>query len=204
MLLRIKPPKEGSHILLENLTGLWSKMRFSRRLIARNTSRNKMRLIMSILGITGCTGLIVAAFTIINMINGIALQTYNVTYTYDNKIILDSKADSRFIRNMNLDGTVQQISETAVEIICPNGERQLELLTVSPKESPLIHLKDVNGSSVLLPDEGVAITRKLAHILKIKAGDIIELKRANKGYKSACKKSCIWLPPGNVYDGHVL
>jgi len=196
VLLRIKPPKEGSHIFLENLTGLWSRMRFSRRLIARNTSRNKIRLMMSILGITGCTGLIVAAFTISNMINGIALQTYNVTYTYDHKIFLDSKADSRFIRNMQLDGTVQQIRETAVEIICPNGERQMKLLTVYPQESPLIHLKDVDGNSVLLADEGVAITRKLANTLKIEAGDIIELKRTNKGYIRVPVKQIVYLATG--------
>ena len=160
---------------------------------------------MSILGITGCTGLIVAAFTIINMINGIARHTYNVTYTYDHKILLDSKADSRFIHNMGLEGTVQQIRETAAEIICPNGERQLELLTVSPQKSPLIRLKDVEGNPVLLPDEGAAITRKLADTLKIKAGDIIELKRTNKGYKSACKTDCVsGHRPGNVYVRYLL
>ena len=126
----------------------------------------------------------------------IHLQTYNVTYTYDNKIILDSKADSRFIRNMRLDGTIQQIRETAAEIICPNGERQMELLTVYPQESPLIHLKDVDGNPVLLPDEGAAITRKLADTLKIKAGDIIELKRTNKGYIKVPVRQIVYLATG--------
>ncbi len=196
ILLRIKPPKEGSHIFLEYLTGLWDKMRFSRRLIARNTLRNKMRLIMSVLGITGCTGLVVAAFTISGMINGIALQTYNVTYTYDQKILLDSKADSRFIRNIQLDGTVQQIREAAVEIICPDGERQMKLLTVCPQESPLIHLKDVDGNPLLLPDDGIAMTRKLAHTLKVKEGDTIELKRAGKGYVRVPIKQIVYLAIG--------
>ncbi|HWR62199.1 MAG TPA: ABC transporter permease [Clostridia bacterium] len=196
MLLRLKPPREGSHILLEYLTELWGRMRFSHRLIARNTSRNKMRLIMSVLGITGCTGLIVAAFTIINMINGIALQTYSVTYTYDHKVLLDSKADSRFIRNKRLDGTVQQIRETAVEIICPDGERQMKLLTVCPQESPLIHLKDVDGNPLLLSDDGIAMTRKLAQTLKVKAGDTIELKRADKGYIRVPIKQIVYLATG--------
>jgi len=196
ILLRLKPPREGSHILLEYLTELWGRMRFSHRLIARNTSRNKMRLIMSVLGITGCTGLIVAAFTIINMINGIALQTYNVTYTYDHKVLLDSKADSRFIRNKRLDGTIQQIKETAVEIICPDGERQMKLLTVCPQESPLIHLKDVGGNPLLLPDDGIAMTRKLAQTLKVKAGDTIELKRADKGYIRVPIKQIVYMATG--------
>jgi putative ABC transport system permease protein len=196
MLLRIKPPKEGTHIFLEYLTDLWNRIRFSHKLIARNTSRNKMRLIMSILGITGCTGLIVSAFTISDMINGIALQTYNVTYTYDQKIFLDSKADFRFIRNMKLDGTVQQIRETAVEIISPGGERKMKLLTVYPQKSPLIHLKDVDGDPVLLPEDGIAITRKLADALNVKAGDTIELKRANKGYIKVPVKQILYLATG--------
>lgn len=196
MLLRIKPPKEGSHIFLEYLTDLWNSMRFSRKLIARNTLKNKMRMIMSILGITGCTGLIVAAFTISGMINGIALQTYNVTYTYDQKILLDSKADSRFISNKGLDGTIQQIKETAVEIICPDGDRKMKMLTVYPQESPLIHLKDINGNPVLLPDDGITMTRKLAQTLNVKAGDTIELKRTNKSYIKVPIKQIVHLATG--------
>lgn len=196
LLLRDKPPKEGSHILLEHIPVLWDNMRFSRKLIARNTLRNKMRLIMSVLGITGCTGLIVAAFTISNMINGIALQTYNIFYTYDQKIILDSKADSRYIHNKMLDGTIQQIEEKAVEIICPSGERAMKMLTVYPKESPLIHLKDTDGNPVLLPEDGVSITRKLAQTLNLKLGDSIELKRTKDSYIKVPVKQIVYIPTG--------
>lgn len=196
VLLRDKPPKEGSHIFLEYMTNLWNRMRFSRKLIARNTLRNKMRLIMSVIGITGCTGLIVAAFTISNMITGIALQAYSVTYTYDQKIILNGKADSRFIHNKMLDGTVQQIKETAVEIICPNGERKMKLLTIYPQESPLVHLKDVEGNPVLLPNDGISITRKLAHAMNVKVGDSIELKRTNKSYIKVPVKQIVYLATG--------
>jgi putative ABC transport system permease protein len=196
MLLRDKPPKEGSHIFLESLPKLWNKMRFSRKLIARNTLRNKMRLIMSVLGITGCTGLIVAAFTISNMINGIALQTYNTTYTYDQKIILDSKADFRLIHNMMLDGTIQQMEETGVEIICPDGKRKMEFLVVYPQESPLIHLEDTEGNPVLLPKDGISITRKLAQSLNVKLGDNIELKRTNNSYIKVPIKQIVYIASG--------
>ncbi len=195
-LLRDKPPKEGSHVFLESLPKLWNKMRFSRKLIARNTLRNKMRMIMSIIGITGCTGLIVAAFTLLSMVNGIARQTYEVTYTYDQKIILDSKADSRFIRNLSLDGTVQQMEETAVEIICPDGEREMKPLTVFPKDSPLVHLEDTGGNSVLLPEDGISMSRKLAQTLNVKVGDSIELKRAGKGYIKVPIKQIVHMVTG--------
>lgn len=196
VLLRIKPPKEGSHILLEALPELWNKMRFSHRLIARNTSKNKLRFTMSVLGITGCTGLIVAAFTITSMINEIALKTYNVTYTYDHKVILDSKADSRFVRNLKLDGTIQLIRESAVELITPNGEHKMKLLTVYSKDSPLIHLEDASGRPVQLADGGITMTRKLAESLKVKEGDTIELKRTNKSYVRVPIKQIVHMTTG--------
>lgn len=196
VLLRDKPPKEGSHIFLEFLPKLWDRMRFSRKLIARNTLKNKMRMIMSVLGITGCTGLIVAAFTLCSMVNGIARQTYDVTYTYDQKIILDSKADSRFISNIRLDGTVQQLEETAVEIICPDGGRMMKLLTVFSQDSPLVHLRDTAGKPVLLPQDGITITRKLAQTLNVKAGDIIELKRSDKGYVKVPVRQIVYMATG--------
>ncbi len=196
VLLRDKPPKEGSHIFLEFLPKLWDRMRFSRKLIARNTLKNKMRMIMSVLGITGCTGLIVAAFTLCSMVNGIARQTYNVTYAYDQKIILDSKADSRFISNMRLDGTVQQMEETAVEIICPDGGRMMKLLTVLPQDSPLVHLRDTGGKPVLLPQDGITVTRKLAQTLNVKAGDIIELKRTGKGCVKVPVRQIVYMATG--------
>ncbi len=196
VLLRDKPPKEGSHIFLEFLPKLWSRMRFSRKLIARNTLKNKMRVIMSVLGITGCTGLVVAAFTLCNMVGGIARQTYDITYTYDQKIMLNKKADYRLINNLRLDGTVQQMEETAVEIICPDGKRTMKPLTVFSLDSPLVHLKDVRGDPVLLPNNGITMTRKLAQTLNVKAGDVIELKRAGKGYVKVPVRQIVYLATG--------
>jgi putative ABC transport system permease protein len=196
MLLRNKEPKIGSHIFLEYLPKLWNHMRFSRKLIARNILRNKMRLMMSVLGIAGCTALIVAAFTITNMINGIVMQTYKVTYTYDQKIILNSKANGRFIHNLMLDGTVQPLKETAVQILCPHGQRKMKLLTVSPQDSPLIHLTDPKGTPVRLPQDGISITRKLAQTLDVGIGDMLEVKRANESYVKVPVKQILYMAAG--------
>lgn len=72
----------------------------------------------------------------------------------------------------------------------------MKLLTVYPRESPLIHLKDVDGNPIRLPDDGISITRKLAQTLKVRAGDTIELKRTNKGYVRVPVKQIIYLGTG--------
>lgn len=196
MLLRDKPPKEGRHIFLESLPKLWNRMRFSRKLIARNTLRNKLRMIMSIVGITGCTGLIVAAFTLTVMVNGIAGHAYEVTYTYDQKIILDKKVDSRFIRNIKLDGTVAQIAEMPTAVVTPDGKRTMKLLSVFPKDSPLIHLADTDGNTVQLPMDGTAITRKLAETLGVKPGDAIKIKKTDGSYVEVPIRQIVYMTTG--------
>lgn len=196
LLLREKPPKKGSHIFLEFIPKLWNRMKFSSKLIARNTIKNKVRLIMSILGITGCAGLIVGAFAISHMISGVAEQVYGNTYLYDQKVILSEQADTYLIRNERLNGTVQEIKEVSASIICPDGTQVMKQLTVLTKESPLVKLEDEAGNPVQLTDNGIAITRKLAETLNVKVGDNIQLKRSNEGYVPVPVNQVIYMAAG--------
>lgn len=182
LLLRDKPPKKGSHIFLEFLPALWQKMKFSRKLIARNTVRNTMRLIMSVLGVMGCAALIVSAFALNNMISGISTKVYGYVYKYDQKVLLDDDTDFRWVKNKQLDAATQEIEETGAEIVCPDGTHVMKPLTVVTGYSPLLALKDIDGNSVELSDNGIAVSRKLAETLKIKAGGSIQVKRLNGGY----------------------
>lgn len=181
-LLRDKPPKEGGHIILERLPKLWNRMRFSSKLIARNTVKNKMRLFMSVLGIMGCAGLIVGAIALNDMISGISDDLYGNVFLYDQKIILDSKADSRLVKNKKLDGIVQEVKDLSVEIVCPDNTRVMKSLTILTDESPLIKLRDKEGSEVKMSDSGIAVSRKLADTIHVKLGDTILFKRANEEY----------------------
>ena len=109
-LLRDKPPKKGSHIFLETIPALWQKMKFSSKLIARNTMKNKSRLIMSTIGVMGCTGAILSALTIRTMIGGITDQMYSKIFIYDQKILLDTtKTDTRYLANQPINGVTQQV-----------------------------------------------------------------------------------------------
>ena len=151
---------------------------------------------MSILGVTGCAGLIIGAFTLMNMIGGISDQVYGQTYLYDQKVVLNSKADSRFIDNKKLDGIVEKIEESATEIICPDGARVMKLMTILPPKSSLVDLKDENGNPVTLPNTGITVTRKLATTLNLKVGDKIEIKRADKSYVSVPIGQIVYMAAG--------
>lgn len=175
-LLRTKPPKKGDHILLERFTGIWDSMKFSTRLVARNISKNKARMFMSILGVMGCSGLIIGALSLKTMIGGISEETFGEVYTYDQRLSLDKSVSHRFVKNLHLDGDYQDMQETNIQMTTESGYRKMVKLTLLPEESPLVHLKDGNGNPVELPEEGMVITRKLADILDVKVGDTLNVK----------------------------
>ena len=199
-LLRDKPPKKGSHIFLETIPALWQKMKFSSKLIARNTMKNKSRLIMSTIGVMGCTGAILSALTIRTMIGGITDQMYTKVYTYDQKILLDTaKTDTRYLANQPINGISQQVQEGALELICPDGRRKMEPVTITPKNSPLIHLQDVSGNAVPLPDSGLVISHKLTETLGVKPGDRIQIKRTDNKYISVPIVEVAYLASGQEF-----
>ncbi|WP_312810865.1 FtsX-like permease family protein [Sedimentibacter sp.] len=182
-LLRDKPPKSGQHIFLESISSVWEKMKFSSKLIARNMVKNKGRLIMSTIGVMGCTGVIISALTVRSTLSGISDYTYGTTFTFNQKIVLDtSKVNPTYLKNLELDGITQQIEETAVQVIFPDGSYKMELTNITTKESPLIYLQDIDGNPVSIPENGVLMTRKLCKEKGLKKGDIIQIKIKDKGY----------------------
>lgn len=193
-LLRTKAPKRGSHILLEHLPYIWNRLKFSQKLIMRNAMRNKFRIIVSILGVSGCAGLIIGALALFDLVSGIPKTLYDQTYSYDQKIILTSGTTDKVLKNLHLDGTVQNLEETSVQLTTQSGLRKMSVISVFSKESPLIHLKDLHGNSVTLPDTGIAMTRKLAELMHVKAGDTVNLKRSGNSYYPVKIIKIVYMP----------
>ena len=196
VLLRDKPPKKGIHVFLERLPKIWNSMKFSSKLIVRNTVRNKGRMIMCVLGVMGCTGLIIGAFTLYDMVTGLSKTTYEKIYTYDQKIMLDSKTTDRDIRNLNLDGIVQDVQESSAQLTADNGIRKLTPVTVFSKESPLINLQDADGNRITLPEKGIAMTRKLAELMNVKVGNTVNLKRSDDSYLPVRIEKIVYMVSG--------
>ena len=63
-LLMPRAPVAGKRILLEYITPLWKRMSFSQKTTARNLFRYKKRFFMTVLGVAGCTALLLIGFGI--------------------------------------------------------------------------------------------------------------------------------------------
>ena len=75
-LMRPKSPKMGKRVLLEKVTFIWKRLSFSRKVTVRNIFRYKKRFLMTIIGIMGCTALIVTGFGIRDSIRAIMPDQY--------------------------------------------------------------------------------------------------------------------------------
>ena len=55
-----KAPKPGKRIILEKITFIWKRLKFTNKVTARNVFRYKKKMLMTVVGVAGCTSLIIA------------------------------------------------------------------------------------------------------------------------------------------------
>ena len=63
-LMRPKSPKPGKRVILEKIPFIWKRLSFTAKVTARNVFRYKKRFMMTIIGVCGCTSLIIAGFAL--------------------------------------------------------------------------------------------------------------------------------------------
>lgn len=185
-LMRPKSPKMGKRVFLEKVTFIWKRLSFSRKVTVRNIFRYKKRFLMTIIGIMGCTALIVTGFGIRDSIRAIMPDQYEKVFNYDLQINLkadlDKKQKQDFINSLTNDDKIEKLSETYMSSISAiNGSIEENVQIIVPNNNTdfntLINLTDVKSKNNLsLPEDGVLLTDKAAQLLGVEAGDTITLK----------------------------
>lgn len=192
-LLRNKPPKKGNHVLLESIPVIWYKMKFSHMLIARNISKNKGRMLMGIFGVMGCSGLILGALTLNNTISGISKTMYEEVYSYDHIAMLDDKTTDKDIYNLHLDGVIQHMQESSIQILAAGGERRMARITILDGGSPLLHLINMQKQPITVDKDGIVLSNKLAETLGVIQGEAVKLKVIDDSYQEVVVKDITYL-----------
>lgn len=90
-LMRPKAPKIGKRIFIERITPLWKRFNFSSKVTARNLFRYKRKMLMSTIGIAGCTALLLTGFALYDSINDIIRLQYGEIQFYDGMVIYDGE-----------------------------------------------------------------------------------------------------------------
>ncbi len=173
-LLRPKPPKAGRRIFLERITALWSRFSFNTKMIIRNLLRNRMRTLMSFVGILCCNALIIASFGLQDSVRLIAKTHFTKVLSYDVRANLTMQAGTAESYDRRLDAQrVECIMEKGASVTYQNTSRTT-LLTVVESGQRLLCLGKDETHTPILPG-GVAVTEKLAKTLKVGIGDKVKL-----------------------------
>ena len=183
-----RAPKAGKRILLERIRPLWSRMSFSWKVTARNLFRYKRRFFMAIIGIAGCTGLLLTGLGLQNAINDIIDKQYGELYHYNAIVRMDSdvadaeknavaervEADSegpkawvltenKIVRTPGASDEIDQ----RVELNVPKDTQEFGNFNTLRTR--------VGHEPLAIDDEGVLISEKLATKLGVSVGDSIAI-----------------------------
>ena len=180
-LMRPKAPKAGNRVLLEKIPFIWKKLNFSKKVTVRNIFRYKKRFIMTIIGILGCTALLVTGFGLKDSIGSILSKQYKDVFNYDLQISLKDNANIEQIKsNEKFEKVVETYMTSATGI---NGENEEDIQIVVAKDSfeDLINLNDLETNKKLdIEDNTIYLTDKVAEILDVRPGDKIKIKDSDE------------------------
>lgn len=176
MLMRPKPPKNGKRVFLEKWKFLWNKLKFSQKVIIRNLFRYKKRALVTIIGIAGCTSLVLCGFGLKDAIVDINEMQYGKTFKFDNMIYVNN-LDEEKIQDIVSHKYIKD--KTSVELISAKiSNTSINLFVSEDAESlnKVVNLIDrETKENVKLTDNEVIITDKLADLENIKVNDTITL-----------------------------
>lgn len=92
-LMKAKPPKKGNRIFLERIKPLWKRIGFMGKITMRNITVKKSRMFMTILGVMGCSSLIIMGFGLKSSISNMLYKQFHILDNYDVSIVYDNEAD---------------------------------------------------------------------------------------------------------------
>lgn len=183
-LMRPKSPKKGKRVILEYIPWLWKHLSFSKKVTARNLFRYKKRMIMTIIGIMGCTGLSLTGFGVKDSINDIIANQFEKIWQYGSTIVVDglTQEDEEEILNIlrTYDNNASQMlsMQKSYTIKGSGGDMSAYVMVAetSEKLSEFIALENrITHEVFTLKEDGVIVTEKLATTLKLQVGDRVRI-----------------------------
>ena len=188
-LIRPKAPKEGKRILLERITFIWKRISFLYKVSFRNIFRYKKRFFMMVLGISGCTALLVTGFGLQDSIQNIVEYQYDEIQVYDYSVNFKNTLtdeDQKAFEEKNKDHIKDAIfvHQSAADLVTSSRTQSLSLIAAEKDESKkfndFVNLHRDDGTEINYPEKGeVVICKKLSEEYNLSPGDTITLQNSD-------------------------
>lgn len=181
-----RAPKAGKRILLERVGPVWRRLSFSWKVTFRNLFRYKKRFVMTVIGIAGCTALLLTGLGLSDAINDIidnqfgTITKYNAMISVEEDIprasrdqLDDLLDDSRYVSShmraerSNMLASGPDDADVPVQVVVPEEPSRLD-------EFVLMRTR-VGHQPLELGNAGVVLSEKLADQLGVAAGEDVQL-----------------------------
>lgn len=181
-LMRPKAPQSGRRVLLERIDFVWKRLSFLSKVTVRNLLRYKKRFFMTIVGVAGCTALIITGFGLKHSISAIVTKQFGEVLLYDGTLVLNNQSFTREQLEDKL-SSLSQIEEYTFTYVAEGETTKGEdtatasvfVVDTPDKIHNYLSLNSADGSGRLSLEKGKCIiTKKMSMLLKIKTGDKIE------------------------------
>ncbi|WP_405321627.1 ABC transporter permease [Methanobrevibacter thaueri] len=169
--IRPKAPKISTTGFVEKL-GIWDKLSFNVRWNWRDAKRNKFRALMTIIGVIGCSALLVCAFGMYDGMNDLKEWEFNQINHYDSKLVIDDEATMSEIDDVASEVNGDKIMESAIEIESGSVKKSGSLLVLN--NTDLVTPTDYDWNPIKIEDNEVSISQKMADMLDVGVGDTVK------------------------------
>lgn len=183
-LMRPKAATKGKTILLERIPFIWRKLDFLFKICFRNIFRYKRRLLMTLVGIAGCTALIYAGLGLQSAINSIGNKQFKEIRKLSMEVYLQGEVSGEeigeieeHIKNQDYIKETTPVSQKSLTVGANGNTKDVFYIAISGEEvHKYIKLNNRKAKEEIeLNDEGVVLTEKLAEILEIEVGEKIDI-----------------------------
>lgn len=169
--LRLEVPKVKSTKFDLTTKGIFKKASISTRWNLRDVGRNKGRSLMAIVGITGCTMLMLCAFGMMDTMKSYLSWEFDKISNFEYKLSLSNNyTDDQFTNIKEKYGN--ETSESYGIEIKNGNKKETNTLTVNDAPNKLKYTNH-NREYMNLKDDGIYITEKLSEKYGLKVGDEI-------------------------------
>ena len=185
-LLRPKAPKTTRQTFIEKIPFIWDSLSFTSKITARNLIRYKSRFFMTVIGVAGCTGLLVVGFGIKDSVKDVVEIQYGNIFNYDYEIKLEN--------DYHVDSNIEILKDDSNnEVVVPfmsytssvsKNDEELDAINIQVIDAgdalDILNLKKTDKKTTLnIKNTGVLVSEKYAKNNNLKKGDVITIEDNN-------------------------
>lgn len=197
-ILRPKTPKGGKRIFLERFKA-WRRVGFLQKVSLRNVIRYKQRFFLMILGISGCTALLLTGFGIRDSIQNVTDYQYGEIVLYDAKVTFADEMSESQMRDFSEQKSIESavfLSECSADVTAKNVTQSIQATAALTDDlHGFMNLRSGDKQLSYPKEGGILLCRGLADKLQVKEGDAVTL--TNDSYRQLTVTVC------GVFDNYV-